>query len=96
MEVEKQARTLSRTDKERLICDVQTWLQEETHTQEDVHPALSIPDLAGEHGGWKLHPDFSFNEMYETGKNLQAFLQTRTGPDTLDESTLIVADGSET
>ena len=95
MEVEKQARKLSRPDKERLIRDVQEWLKEETSPEQDVYPALSPPDIAGEHGGWKLHPDFSFDEMYETGKNLQAFLETRTGPDTLDESSLIVVEGSE-
>ncbi len=96
IKIENQARKLSRTDKKQLVSDVQVWLQEEIHTQKNVYPTSNIPDIAGEHGGWKLHSDFSFDEMYETGKNLQAFLQTRTGPDILDESTLIVAEGGET
>lgn len=95
IEVKKQARKLSKSDKEQLIRDVQAWLKEESGPEKSVYPALSIPDIAGEHGGWKLHPDFSFDEMYETGKNLQTFLETRTGPDTLDESQLVVMEGSE-
>ncbi len=95
IEVEKQARTLSKSDKKQLIRDIQEWLKEEASPEQDGYPALSIPAIAGEHGGWKLHPDFSFDEMYKTGKNLQAFLKTRTGPDTLDESRVIVVEGGE-
>lgn len=94
IEVEKQARKLSISDKEQLIRDVQVWLQEETGSEQHEYPTMEIPDMAGEYGGWKLHPDFSFDEMYETGKNLQAFLETRTGPDTLDESRLLAFEGN--
>lgn len=95
LEVEKHAQKLSLSDKEQLIRDVQTWLNEEKSSTQTGSPAPGITDIAGEYGGWKLHPDFNFDEMYETGKNLRAFLDTRTGPDTLDESRLMAFEGDE-
>ncbi len=49
MEIEKQAKKLSTSDKERLIRDMQKWLKEEAAPKSGMYPAVDVPDMRGEY-----------------------------------------------
>ena len=60
VEVEKQARKLSKSDKMRLIQDVQQWLKDENELpNHDIYPAVDVPELDKEFPSWK----YDFDEM---------------------------------
>ncbi|MCP4751591.1 MAG: hypothetical protein GY866_11905 [Proteobacteria bacterium] len=95
MEIEKQAKKLSTSDKEQLIRDMRTWLREEAKPKSTMHPAVDLPDMIGEYADWKLHPDFNWNDMNDAAEKLQTVKSAMTGPSRLDESSLIFVDGSD-
>lgn len=95
MEIVKQAKKLSTSDKEQLIHDMQTWLKDEAKPKSNMHPADDAPDMISEYVDWKLHPDFNWNDMYDAAEKLQSVKSAMTGPTRLDESELIFVEGSD-
>lgn len=95
IEIEKQAKKLSMSDKKQLIRDMQQWLKEEAEPQSHMYPAVDVPDMAGDYVDWKLHPDFNWEEMHDAAEKLQAVKSAMTGPTRLNESALIFVEGSD-
>ena len=89
MEVEKQARKLSKSDKVRLIQDVQQWLKDENGLPDhDIYPAVDVSELDKEFPSWK----YDFDEMAKVAENLNAYKATLTRPAEFDESQMIFVD----
>ncbi len=89
MEVEKQVKTLSQSDKMRLIQDVQRWLEEETRLSgQSLYPALTVPEIAQDFPTWKYDVD----EMAKVAKTLNTYKATLTRPAEFDESQMTMID----
>ncbi len=78
-DIEKHVEPLSNAEKKQLIRDIQQMLKEDISTIE----------------GWKFHLDYNLTDMYETAKNLRAFVATLPGPKYLDERTLVYEEGCD-
>lgn len=89
MEVEKQAKKLSKSDKVRLIQDVQRWLEEEVGVPEQgIYPAMNVPEIDQEFPVWK----YDFDEMAKVVEHLNATKATLTRPTDFDESQMTFID----
>ncbi len=89
MEVEKQVKKLSKSDKMRLIQDVKRWLEEETGLSgQSLYPAMTVPEIAQDFPTWK----YDFDEMTKVAKKLNTYKSTLTRPAEFDESQMTIID----